>query len=120
MLAAVDGAVQLVVDRSYKAGDPIVVWYVICPLHFLLVFKLFFQLRTQLGWHSYLVEIQRTIGVLFFVWNFHLSYTCCLANDLLAICYCIFVGVDHSLIQNYSLTMGLLMKKIRTTVLWWR
>lgn len=26
MLAAVDGAVQLVVDRSYKAGDPIVVW----------------------------------------------------------------------------------------------
>ncbi|XP_009626255.1 uncharacterized protein [Nicotiana tomentosiformis] len=26
MLAAVDGAVQLVVDRSYRAGDPIVVW----------------------------------------------------------------------------------------------
>lgn len=26
MLAAVDGAVQLVVDRSYSAGDPIVVW----------------------------------------------------------------------------------------------
>lgn len=26
MLTAVDGAVQLVVDRPYKAGDPIVVW----------------------------------------------------------------------------------------------
>ncbi|GFP84928.1 histone-lysine n-methyltransferase setd3 [Phtheirospermum japonicum] len=26
MLTAVDGAVQLVVDRSYKAGEPIVVW----------------------------------------------------------------------------------------------
>ena len=27
MLSAVDGAVELVVDRPYKAGDPIVVWY---------------------------------------------------------------------------------------------
>ncbi|MCH91243.1 histone-lysine N-methyltransferase SETD3, partial [Trifolium medium] len=26
MLSAVDGAVELVVDRPYKAGDPIVVW----------------------------------------------------------------------------------------------
>lgn len=26
MLTAVDGAVQLVVDRPYKAGEPIVVW----------------------------------------------------------------------------------------------
>lgn len=29
MLTAVDGAVQLVVDRPYKAGEPIVVWYYI-------------------------------------------------------------------------------------------
>ena len=28
MLAAVYGAVQLVVDRPYKAGEPIAVWYV--------------------------------------------------------------------------------------------
>jgi len=28
MLTAVDGAVELAVDRPYKAGDPIVVWYV--------------------------------------------------------------------------------------------
>ena len=27
MLTAVDGAVELAVDRPYKAGDPIVVWY---------------------------------------------------------------------------------------------
>lgn len=27
MLTAVEGAVQLVVDRPYKAGEPIVVWY---------------------------------------------------------------------------------------------
>lgn len=27
MLTAVDGAVELVVDRPYKAGEPIVVWY---------------------------------------------------------------------------------------------
>lgn len=27
MLAAVDGSVQLVVDRPYKAGESIVVWY---------------------------------------------------------------------------------------------
>jgi hypothetical protein len=30
MLSAVDGAVELVVDRPYKAGDPIVVWYNAC------------------------------------------------------------------------------------------
>lgn len=30
MLTAVDGAVELVVDRPYKAGEPIVVWYVNC------------------------------------------------------------------------------------------
>lgn len=29
MLTAVDGTVQLVVDRPYKAGEPIVVWYYI-------------------------------------------------------------------------------------------
>lgn len=27
MLTAADGFVQLVVDRAYKAGEPIVVWY---------------------------------------------------------------------------------------------
>ncbi|KAJ0111887.1 hypothetical protein Patl1_02965 [Pistacia atlantica] len=30
MLTAADGAVQLVVDRPYKAGESIVVWYDIC------------------------------------------------------------------------------------------
>lgn len=29
MLTAADGAVQLVVDRPYKAGESICVWYVI-------------------------------------------------------------------------------------------
>lgn len=29
MLTATDGAVQLVVDRPYKAGESICVWYVI-------------------------------------------------------------------------------------------
>jgi len=28
LLTAVDGAVELAVDRPYKAGDPIVVWYI--------------------------------------------------------------------------------------------
>ena len=27
MLSAVGGAVELLVDRPYKAGEPIVVWY---------------------------------------------------------------------------------------------
>lgn len=35
MLTAVDGAVELVVDRPYKAGDPIVVWCVCKPNCFL-------------------------------------------------------------------------------------
>lgn len=40
MLTAVDGAVQLVVDRPYKAGDPIVVWYNSCFIwHHLLLNK---------------------------------------------------------------------------------
>lgn len=34
MLSAVDGAVELVVDRPYKAGEPIVVWYVIASPNF--------------------------------------------------------------------------------------
>uniref|UniRef100_A0A2P2M1Z3 Uncharacterized protein MANES_15G157800 n=1 Tax=Rhizophora mucronata TaxID=61149 RepID=A0A2P2M1Z3_RHIMU len=29
MLSAVDDAVELVVDRPYKAGEPIVVWFAI-------------------------------------------------------------------------------------------
>lgn len=33
MLTAVDGAVQLVVDRPYKTGEPIVVWYGLSYLH---------------------------------------------------------------------------------------
>jgi hypothetical protein len=32
MLKAVDENVQLEVDRAYKAGDPISVWYVFKPL----------------------------------------------------------------------------------------
>lgn len=44
MLTAVDGAVQLVVDRPYKAGDPIVVWCVCdpnCSFFLILYFLLF-------------------------------------------------------------------------------
>jgi hypothetical protein len=48
MLTAVDGAVELVVDRPYKAGEPIVVWYVNCfdGLNFILFCRTrFFSLR---------------------------------------------------------------------------
>jgi hypothetical protein len=46
MLTAVDGAVELVVDRPYKAGDSIVVWYDISSLRsctFLCCFGMFFK-----------------------------------------------------------------------------
>ena len=37
MLTAVDGAVQLVVDRPYKAGESIVVWYDFLSLNIMLL-----------------------------------------------------------------------------------
>lgn len=50
MLAAVDDAVQLVVDRPYKAGESIVVWYNISFTghDFKLLFSVFLVIKTCL------------------------------------------------------------------------
>jgi hypothetical protein len=44
MLTAVDGAVELVVDRPYKAGDSIVVWYDISSLKIMYLLLLLWYL----------------------------------------------------------------------------
>jgi hypothetical protein len=52
MLSAVDGAVELVVDRSYKAGDSIVVWYDMLYLRsctFFSCFGVFFKKKKKLN-----------------------------------------------------------------------
>lgn len=100
MLTAVNDAVELVVDRPYKAGEPVVVWY-----HIILHCK-----SCLLCWWL-LLHPWFTHGFRQALLHVHVQY---IMLDASSFVDCI--GVDHNQIQGCFSIMVLSMKIIHMTV----
>jgi hypothetical protein len=98
MLTAVGDSVRLVVDRPYKAGEPIIVWY-----------NIFFRCIKILVVPHHIWQLQ----CLFTVCIFHF---CCLCISTVTSSYANCTGVGHSLTLDCSSTTVLLTKIIHMIV----